>query len=41
MSTPSASIQAFFDAVTHTVTYLAADPVTRQAAVIEDRKSVV
>lgn len=35
MSTPSASIQAFFDAVTHTVTYLAADPVTRQAAVID------
>jgi glyoxylase-like metal-dependent hydrolase (beta-lactamase superfamily II) len=31
----SAQIQAFFDEATHTVTYLVADPATRQAAVID------
>ncbi|MDO5091766.1 MAG: MBL fold metallo-hydrolase [Cardiobacteriaceae bacterium] len=31
----SAIIQAFFDEATHTVTYLAADPATRRAAIID------
>ncbi|WP_066269528.1 MBL fold metallo-hydrolase [Hydrogenophaga palleronii] len=32
---PSAQIQAFFDEATNTVSYLVADPITRQAAVID------
>ncbi len=35
MSTSTASIQAFFDEPTNTVTYLVGDPATREAAIID------